>query len=55
MNRKTTGTQKRPAHSSFEAEPPAGAVRPYPDGTRFKKNKDGTLTPILPKQPAKKK
>lgn len=55
MNKKTTTTQRRPAHSGFEAEPPAGATKAYPQGTRFKLNKDGTHTPIYPKGATKKK
>ena len=51
-----TNTSKRPAHSGFEVEPLAGTVTTYPKGTKFKKNADGTRTPIYPKaKPAKKK
>ena len=52
MNKNTKKTQNKPTQW---AEPPAGAIKPYPAGTRFKSNKDGTVTPILPKSPSKKK
>ena len=43
---------KTPKHSGFEA-PTIGHV--LPDGTKFKKNPDGTLTPIYPKKQTDKK
>ena len=37
-------------------DPPAWAIKPYPKGTTFKKNSDGTITPILPtKAPSARK
>ncbi|MBP5710039.1 MAG: hypothetical protein J6W84_03580 [Bacteroidales bacterium] len=42
-------TDTRPAHSGFEAEPPAGAVKAYPRGTTFRRNTDNTITPISPR------
>ena len=36
------------------AEVPAWAIKRYPNGTTFKQNKDGTITPILPKKQPKK-
>lgn len=48
-NRKT---QNRPTQW---AEPPAGAIKTSPAGTRVKHNADGTITLIEPKKPTKKK
>ena len=37
-------------------DPPAWAIKTYPIGTTFKKNSDGTITPILPtKAPSARK
>lgn len=38
-------TMKRPKHSGFEA-PCIGEV--VPEGTKWKKNPDGTISPIFP-------
>ena len=47
--------RKKPAHSGFEAEIPY-RNKPYPKGTTFRKNADGTVTPVQPRRmPAKKK
>lgn len=42
---------KTPKHSGFEA-PTIGRV--LPDGTKWKKNPDGTISPVYPKQKDKK-
>ena len=38
----------RPKHCGFEVEPPF-PVKPYPEGTTFIRNADGTYKPVLPK------
>ena len=50
-NMKKNGNE-RPEHSGFES-PAVGEV--FPRGTKFKKNKDGTITPIVPKEKPEKK
>ena len=50
--KKNTG---RPAHCGFEAEPPVGTGTVYPKGTTFKRNPNGTVTPVIPKKSASKK
>lgn len=47
--KKTSNTKK---HSGFEA-PTIGTV--YPKGTTFKKNPDGTMSPVFPKKGKAKK
>lgn len=37
----------RPKHSGFEAP---GHFTKYPKGTTLKKNKDGTMSAVLPKE-----
>lgn len=43
--------RERPKHSSFEY-PTIGEL--LPDGTKLKKNRDGTITPIYPKKNTEK-
>lgn len=43
--------KKTPKHSGFEA-PVIGGTH-YPKGTTFRKNKDGSVTPVLPKKKTK--
>ena len=45
-------TKKNPKHSGFEA-PAIGKV--YPKGTKFKKNPDGTISPVGVKKKGVKK
>lgn len=54
-NNTTKKNVQRPAHSGFEAEPPAGTGMVYPKGTTFKRNPNGTVTPVYPKKSTSKK